>query len=110
MKDKTIYTLHANICKALASPIRIEIIEILNDGELTFGEIQEITGVLKSNLSQHLSLMVSSGILLQRKEGLNMYFKLSTQKIAVACRMMREVLIENLKKHNKLIKNLSLHK
>lgn len=105
MKDKTIYNLHANICKALASPIRIEIIDILGDKELTFGEIQEITGVLKSNLSQHLSLMVANGILSQRKEGLNMYFKLSTEKIAIACRMMREVLIENLKKHHELIKD-----
>lgn len=105
MKDKTIYNLHANICKALANPIRIEIIDILGDKELTFGEIQEITGVLKSNLSQHLSLMVANGILSQRKEGLNMYFKLSTEKIATACRMMREVLIENLKKHHELIKD-----
>jgi ArsR family transcriptional regulator len=45
-------------CKALANPIRIEIIDVLNDKELTFGELQNETGVLKSNLSQHLSLMV----------------------------------------------------
>jgi ArsR family transcriptional regulator len=106
MKDKTIYNLHSNICKALANPIRIEIIDILNDREMSFGEIQEITGVLKSNLSQHLSMMVSNGILSQRKEGLNMYFRLTTEKIAIACRMMREVLIENLKKHQELIKDL----
>jgi ArsR family transcriptional regulator len=105
MRDKTIYNLHANICKALANPIRIEIIDILGDNEMTFGEIQEITSVLKSNLSQHLSLMVANGILSQRKEGLNMYFKLSTEKISIACRMMREVLIENLKKHHELIKD-----
>lgn len=106
MKDKTIYNLHANICKALANPIRIEVIDILDEKEMTFGEIQEITGVLKSNLSQHLSLMVANGILLQRKEGLNMYFKISSKKITIACRMMREVLIENMKKHHDLIKDL----
>lgn len=106
MKDKTIYILHSNICKALANPIRIEIIDVLNEKELSFGEIQEITGVLKSNLSQHLSLMVSSGILSQRKEGLNSFFKLQSPKIGTACRLMREVLIENMKKHHELIKNL----
>jgi len=106
MKDRTIYTLHSNICKALANPIRIEIIDILNDKELTFGEIQEITGVMKSNLSQHLSLMVSNGILIQHKEGLNVYFKLSGPKIGTACRLMREVLIENLKKQGDLINQL----
>ncbi|HEY4786257.1 MAG TPA: metalloregulator ArsR/SmtB family transcription factor [Bacteroidales bacterium] len=106
MKDKTLYSLHANICKALASPIRIEIIDVLNDKEMSFSELQEETGVLKSNLSQHLSLMVSNGILIQRKEGLSVYFKLSTPKIGSACRLMREVLIENLKKHSDLINQL----
>lgn len=106
MKDKTIYILHSNICKALANPIRIEIIDILNDKEMTFGEIQEITGAMKSNLSQHLSLMVSNGILTHRKEGLYIYFKLSTPKIGTACRLMREVLVDNLNKQHDLIKNL----
>ena len=107
MKDKLIYTLHANICKALASPVRIEIIDVLGSKEMTFGEIQSETNVLKSNLSQHLSLMVSSGILLQRKVGLNVYFKLSSEKIAQACEIMREVLIENLKKNHELIDKIS---
>ena len=93
-------------CKALANPIRIEIIDVLNDKELTFGELQNETGVLKSNLSQYLSLMVSNGILEQRKEGLNVYFKLSTDRIATACRIMREVLIDNLRKQSELINNL----
>ncbi|MBI5539091.1 MAG: winged helix-turn-helix transcriptional regulator [Bacteroidia bacterium] len=105
MKDKTLYVLHANICKALANPIRIEIIDLLNGKEMTFGDILAETGVLKSNLSQHLSLMVSSGILVQRKEGANTFFKLSTERIATACQIMREVLIENIKKQSALIKN-----
>ncbi len=93
-------------CKALANPIRIEIIDVLNDKKLTFGELQNEAGVLKSNLSKHLSLMVSNGILVQRKEGLNVYFKLSTDRIATACRIMREVLIDNLRKQSELINNL----
>jgi len=104
MKDKTLYTLHANICKALGNHSRIEIIDILNDKEMSFGELQEATGLLKSNLSQHLTVMVSKGILIQRKEGLNAFYRLSTIKVATACQIMREVLIENIKKHQDLIK------
>ena len=107
MRDKTLYIIYMQIfCKALANPIRIEIIDVLNDKELTFGELQNETGVLKSNLSQHLSLMVSNEILVQRKEGLNVYFKLSTDRITTACRIMREVLIDNLRKQSELINNL----
>ncbi len=106
MKDKTIYVLHANICKALANPIRIEIIEILGETEMAFSDLQTETGVLKSNLSQHLSLMVSNGILIQRKEGLKAFYKLSSEKIAIACRIMREILIDNLNKQHELVKLL----
>ena len=103
MKDKTIYLLHANICKALANPIRIEIIELLGEREMAFPDLQTETGVLKSNLSQHLSLMVSNGLLIQRKEGIKTYYKLSSEKIAAACRIMREILVENLNKQHEII-------
>lgn len=103
MKDKTIYKLHAKICKVLANPIRIEIIDIINDSELSFSEIQKSTNALKSNLSQHLSLMVSSGILSSRKNGINSFFCLSSLKVAKACQIMREVLIDNIKKQNDLL-------
>ncbi|MDT3741028.1 MAG: metalloregulator ArsR/SmtB family transcription factor [Candidatus Kapabacteria bacterium] len=91
-----IYELHANICKALANPFRIEIIEKLNDSELSFGDLMKVLDISKSNLSQHLSIMVSNGLVIQRKEGVNSYFQLSSVKVAAACQIMREVLVENL--------------
>ena len=106
MKDKTIYKLHADICKALSHAIRIEIIDVLQKKELGFSELVEITNASKSNLSQHLSVMVSKGILIQRREGLNVYFKISSPKVAKACILMREVLIEQLHKSKEILKNL----
>ncbi|MBN4081711.1 winged helix-turn-helix transcriptional regulator [bacterium AH-315-C07] len=106
MSDKMIYQLHADACKALAHPIRIEIIDLLGERELGFGEISEKTGVVKSSLSQHLSVMVEKGIVIQRKEGLNSFYKLSTLKVAKACQLMREVLIERLEKSQEILKTL----
>ena len=106
MSDKMIYQLHADACKALAHAIRIEIIDLLGESELGFGEISEKTGVVKSSLSQHLSVMVEKGIVIQRKEGLNSFFKLSTPKVAKACQLMREVLIERLEKSQEILKTL----
>lgn len=94
--DKQIYQLHAQVCKALAHGIRIEIIDLLQDKEMGFGEIFEKTGIAKSSLSQHLSVMVENGIINQRKEGLNSYYRVSTDKVSKACQLMREVLIEKL--------------
>lgn len=106
MTNITIYESHAEVCKALGHPLRIQIIDLLQEDELCFSEILEITGGLKSNLSQHLSVMVRKGILKQRKEGQNVYFKLSSPKVAKACGLMREVLVDYLKSQQKLLKHL----
>lgn len=51
MKNKSIYILRAGVCKALGHPIRIEIIELLQDDEMSFGDILSKIGGLKSTLS-----------------------------------------------------------
>ena len=104
--DKHIYQLHAQVYKALAHGIRIEIIDLLQDKEMGFGEIFEKTGIAKSSLSQHLSVMVENGIINQRKEGLNSYYRVSTNKVSKACQLMREVLIEKLEKSTEILKKI----
>jgi len=104
--DKIIYKLQAQVCKALSNSIRIEIIELLRDGEMGFSEIAEKTGVSKSSLSQHLNIMIEKGgILTQRKEGLSSFYTLSTVKVGQACQLMKEVLIDRLEKQKGLLEN-----
>jgi DNA-binding transcriptional ArsR family regulator len=105
-KDKEIYKLHAEVCKALGHPLRVEVIDILQKGELCFGDILEVTGGIKSNLSQHLSVMVSNGVLNVRKDSRCNYYKLSSPKVAKACFLMREVLIEGLERQQEYHKQL----
>lgn len=106
MRNKKIYELQANACKALAHATRIEIIETLLNKEMSFSQLLKKIGGAKSNLSQHLSSMTSKGLLLQRKDGLNVYYKLSSKKVSAACLIMRKVMIENLKKQNAIINKL----
>lgn len=106
MSSKKIFELHADVCKALGHPLRIEVIDLLQNKELCFTDILEITGGLKSNLSQHLSVMTKKGILKTRRDGQCIYFSLSSKKVAQACRLMREVLIESLKKQKDLLEKM----
>ena len=103
MSAKTAYGLHAEILKALAHPLRIEVIDLLQDEELCFSNILEKTGGLKSNLSQHLTMMVSNGILKVRKDSRCNYYSLRSPKVARACQLIREVLTENIKRQNKVL-------
>ena len=106
MADKIIYKHHAKVCKALAHPLRIEVVDILQKGELCFSEILIKTGGLKSNLSQHLSVMVAAGILKIRKDSRCNFYSHTSPKVAKACSVMRAVLIGNLKQQQKLHKKL----
>lgn len=96
MSDRNLYKLHASICHTLANPKRLEIIDKLRVGELSVTELVEALEISQSNLSQHLSVMRQRGIVTTRRDGLNVFYRLSNSKITQACDLMRQVLLENL--------------
>ena len=96
MLERQLYELHASICQTLANPKRLEIITHLRDGEKSVTELTEAMQISQANLSQHLGLMRQKGIVVARREGLNIYYRLSNSKIIQACDLMRQVLLENL--------------
>lgn len=76
-KDK-IYQLQADILKALAHPIRIKIVEFLQDGEQCVCKIVPAAGGERTGVSKHLSILSKAGILSARKKGLYVYYSLKT--------------------------------
>lgn len=103
---KELYKLQAEVCKTLANPVRMEIIDLLKGGEKSVSELVESTGLTKSNISQHLSLLKSSGVVLTRRDGQHIYYSISNKKIIKACTLMKEVLKEQLESQQDLIKKI----
>lgn len=66
----------AGIFQALAHPTRVAIVEVLRDGEMTAGQIIEHLGVEQANASQHLAVLRSKQILVNRKAGNQVYYAL----------------------------------
>lgn len=77
--DKT--DLRAEILKALGQPTRIKIIDFLREGERCVCEIFPAIEEEQSNTSRHLNLMVSSGILFRRKEGVKIFYAVKHPEI-----------------------------
>jgi ArsR family transcriptional regulator len=96
MTDRQLYKLHANICHTLANPKRLEIIDKLSTHEMSVTALAESLETSQANLSQHLALMRQRGIVTSRREGVNVFYKLSNPKIIQACDLMRQVLLEHL--------------
>jgi ArsR family transcriptional regulator len=102
--SKEIYEIHAGICQCLANPKRLEIINVLKDKELSSTELAEALGISNANASQHLTIMRGKGILKARREGVNVYYSISSPKVVEACSLMREVLFEFLDRRQSLKK------
>jgi len=105
--DKRIYEMHAEICKVFTSPKRLEIINLLRDGERTVNELAELVGIPQANISQHLTVLRQNNVVTTRREGANIYYTLAYPKILQACDLMREVLIEILAENEKLAKRMA---
>ena len=93
-----LYKNHAEICKVFSNPTRLMILDLLRDKEMSVTELIERTKLSQANISQHLSIMKSKGIVVSNRNGKNIYYKLANQKIIKAFDLIREVLIEKLKK------------
>ena len=104
--NKEFYELQANICQTLANAKRLEIIGILSNTELTVGDIAEKMDIRTANLSQHLSIMKSKGILVSRRDGVHIYYRISNSKVVQACSLMKEVMVELLQNQGKLSRSL----
>jgi len=92
MEKKKFYNLHSDVCKTLANPKRQEILDNLRDNEMTVNELVKKTGITQANLSQHLAILRSKGILLTRREGINVYYRLSNPKIMQAFDLISQLL------------------
>ncbi len=66
----------ADIFQVLAHSTRIHIIECLRDGELNVGAILSRIAVEPANGSQHLAVLRSKGLVVNRKEGNQVYYSL----------------------------------
>lgn len=104
--EKEIYELHADICRILSHAKRLEILNTLRDKEMSVGELKNLTGLAKANLSQHLAVLRQRKIVTTRREGINIYYRIASPKVIKACDLMREVLYEQLAKDGKLAKKL----
>jgi ArsR family transcriptional regulator, virulence genes transcriptional regulator len=99
---KKIFQMQCEICKALGHPIRLEIVDRLHSGEVSASDLIIDLELSKANLSKHISLLLHGGIVESRKEGRQIYYRLTDPEITKACAVMRSILYRRLKEGEKL--------
>jgi DNA-binding transcriptional ArsR family regulator len=74
--------------KALSEPMRLRLLYSLMEGEKTVTELVEETGGLQANVSKHLRLLLETGMVERRKQGLNSYYRIEDPVIHELCDLM----------------------
>ena len=103
---RELYSIHAEMCKVFSNSTRLEILNLLRDKERSVTELIEKTKLSQTNISQHLSIMKSKGIVASSRKGKNIYYKLTNPKIIKAFDIIREVLTERLRQNGKIVRGL----
>jgi len=80
----------ARTLKAVAHPLRLRIIQLLEDGEMCVGELIEALGTKPAVTSQQLGLMKDRGVLSCRREGNRVYYRVSNPSVVRVIQCIRD--------------------
>jgi len=97
----------ADIFQALAHPTRIAIIELLQNGELSAGELMEKLGMEQANVSQHLAVLRAKMIVANRKSGNQVFYSVRDSTIIEVLTLMRRYFQRHLKETQGLLKEMN---
>jgi ArsR family transcriptional regulator len=94
----------AEFFKALAHPVRIAILEHLRNGPLSVGEIQALTGVAGSSVSQQLAVLRGRGIVAPERSGTTVRYHAADPQIYVLLDAAREIFYGHLSDSAELLR------
>jgi rhodanese-related sulfurtransferase len=89
-KDR-LYDAFARTAKALSSPKRVELVELLAQGERSVEALAEATGMGVTNTSAHLQVLARSRLVETRKEGTRVFYRLSGDDVAAFVSALRDL-------------------
>ncbi|MGH9044038.1 MAG: ArsR/SmtB family transcription factor, partial [Acidimicrobiales bacterium] len=89
-KDR-LYEAFARTAKAVANPKRIELLELLAQGERTVESLAEATGMGVTNTSAHLQVLARSGFAETRKEGTKVFYSVSGEDVPAFVVALRDL-------------------
>jgi DNA-binding transcriptional ArsR family regulator len=82
---------YAAISRALADAKRLCVLELLSQGERSVSDLSREASCQVPNMSQHLAVLRSAGLVASRREGSTVYYRLTDDRILEAYRLIQSV-------------------
>jgi ArsR family transcriptional regulator len=96
MNKKAFFQFHAEVCKAIVHPKRLEILDLLRGTERSVNELAGLMEVSAANVSQHLAILRNSGVVQKRVAGTTAYYSVTDPRVIDAFDLMSRVMEEQL--------------
>jgi ArsR family transcriptional regulator len=81
-----VFNVAAELFKILSTPMRLKILSCLRDGEQNVSYLLSHIETTQPNMSQHLNALYKSGVLGRRREGVQILYRITDERVADLCR------------------------
>lgn len=101
--QEQLYAQFARVGKALSSPQRLEVLDVLAQGEKSVGGVAERTGLSTANASHHLRKLLDARLVEVRREGQYAYYRLASDRVYELWTTLQEVAEDRLAEIDRLV-------
>ncbi len=84
----------AELFRVLSAPTRLKIISALCSGEKNVGALLSQIATTQPNMSQHLNTLYKAGVLGRRREGVQIYYRITDERVLILCKAVCAQLAE----------------
>lgn len=81
-----VFELAAEIFRVMSAPMRLKIISSLCNGEKNVSQLLSEIATTQPNMSQHLNTLYQAGVLGKRREGVQIYYRITNDRVVTLCR------------------------
>ncbi|MBI1745954.1 MAG: winged helix-turn-helix transcriptional regulator [Acidobacteria bacterium] len=104
--SRALYERHAEMCKVFSNPTRLMILNVLRDTEMTVAALADKLGRAIGTVSPHLLMMKRQRVLVSRKQGNQVFYRLANARMLRAFDLIRDVLYEQMSQEGILSRHL----
>ena len=86
LESDQVFEQAAEVFRLMSAPMRLKIISALCNGEKNVGELLAEIHTTQPNMSQHLATLFQAGVVGRRREGVQMYYRITNERVVSLCR------------------------
>jgi ArsR family transcriptional regulator len=103
---RPIHEVKAHLFRVLGHPVRVRILELLQDGELSVGALQAELGLESGGASQHLAALRSVGVVETRRQGTSVFYRVDDEHVFALLAAGRSIIGRRLTEQQSILREL----